>query len=153
VFAICLGLLATPAVAAVTCTVSATATDFGVYNPITATPDDTTGTVTASCTLVSGGATTVNIVSSYSTGSSGTFGSRTMQSGANKINYNLYFDAAFTQIRGDGSGGSQTGGATFNLTTSNRTQSTTSTIYGRAPASQDVAAGSYSDIVTVTITY
>ena len=76
-----------------------------------------------------------------------------MLSGANPLNYNLYFDAAYTQVRGDGTGGSQTGGANFTLSNSNKTDSTTSTIYGRAPALQDVAAGTYSDTITVTITY
>ncbi len=139
--------------AAVTCTVSATPVAFGVYNPLSGTATASTGTVTATCTLVSGGNTTVNVVSSYSTGSSGTFANRTMRSGTNSLTYNLYFDAAYTQVRGDGTGGSQTGGASFSLTSGSRTQSTTSTIYGRAPASQDVAAGTYSDTVTVTITY
>jgi len=145
--------IALPCMAAVTCTVSATTVAFGVYNPLNAAPTVSTSSVTASCTLVSGGNTTVNIVSSYSTGSSGTYAARTMMSGANQLSYNLYFDAAYTQIRGNGTGGSQTGGATFNLTNGSRTQSTTSTIYGRAPAGQDVAAGSYSDTITVTLTY
>jgi spore coat protein U-like protein len=139
--------------AAVTCTISATPVAFGTYNPLTGAATVSTGSVTASCTLVSGSNTTVSLVSSYSTGSSGTFMNRSMLSGANQLTYNLYFDAAYTQIRGDGTGGSQTGGATFNLSNSNKTDSTTSTIYGRAPASQDVAAGTYSDTITVTITY
>jgi len=29
----------------------------------------------------------------------------------------------------------------------------TGTFYGRIPASQDVAPGSYSDVITVTVTY
>ena len=65
----------------------------------------------------------------------------------------MFFDAAYTQIRGDGTGGSQTGGATLSLTPGNPTQTSTSTIYGRIPASQDVAAGAYADTIVVTITY
>lgn len=153
VSAVVLGLFSIPALAAVSCTVSATTTNFGVYDPLSAAATVTTGTVTATCTLVSGGTTTVNLVSSYSAGSSGVFSTRTMLSGAQALNYNLYFDTAYTQIRGDGTGGSQTGSATLTLTTSNRTQSATGTIYARAPAGQDVAAGSYSDTITVTVTY
>jgi spore coat protein U-like protein len=133
--------------------VSATPVAFGTYNPLSGTATVSTGTVTASCTLVGGGNTTVNLVSSYSTGSSGSYATRRMVTGANLLTYNLYFDAAYTQIRGDGTGGSQTGGATFNLTNGSPTQSTTSTIYGRATASQDVAAGTYNDTITITITY
>jgi spore coat protein U-like protein len=146
-------LLPAMALAAVTCTVSATGPVFGTYNPLSATPTYANGTVQATCTLLSGGATTVNVVSSYSTGTSGTYSLRAMASGTNRISYNLFYDAAYTQIRGDGSGGSQTGGASFTLTGGNPTQSASSIIYGRIPAGQDVAAGSYTDTIIVTITY
>ncbi|HYM36274.1 MAG TPA: spore coat protein U domain-containing protein, partial [Steroidobacteraceae bacterium] len=81
-------VFAIPTFAAVTCTVSATAVAFGTYNPLNASPTVTTGTVTASCTLISGGNTSVNLVSSYSTGSSGTYAARTMKSGTNALSYN-----------------------------------------------------------------
>ncbi len=138
---------------AVSCSVSATGPLFGVYNPLSATPTYANGQIQATCTLLSGGATTLNLVSSYSTGKSGSFALRSMVSGTNKLNYNLFFDAAYTQIRGDGTGGSQTGGAALSLTPGNPTQTSTSTIYGRIPASQDVAAGAYADTIVVTITY
>lgn len=149
----CSGLLPALATGAVSCTISATGPIFGIYNPLSATPTYANGQVQASCTLLSGGSTTVNLVSSYSTGKSASYALRSMVSGANKLNYNLYFDAAYTQIRGDGTGGSQTGGASLALTPGNPTQTTTSTIYGRIPASQDVAPGAYADTIIVTITY
>jgi spore coat protein U-like protein len=150
----CCGLLLPQfASGAVSCSVSATGPIFGAYNPLSATPTYANGQVTATCTLLSGGATTVTLVSSYSTGASGSYALRSMLSGANKLGYNLFFDAAYTQIRGDGTGGSQTGGASLALTTSARTQTATSTIYGRIPAGQDVAAGAYADTIVVTITY
>ena len=139
--------------AAVTCTVSATGPVFGIYSPLTATPTLSNGQVSASCTLTGNATTTVSLVSSYSTGSSGTYAARTMLSGASALSYNLYYDAAYSQVRGDGTGGSQTGGATFTLTSASRTQSTTSVIYGRIPALQDVAPGSYLDSIVVTVTY
>jgi len=139
--------------AAVTCTVSATGPAFGTYNPLSPSPTLANGTVTATCTLSGNTSTTVNITSTYSTGSSGTYSLRTMKSGTNKLNYNLYFDTAFTQIRGDGTGGSQTGGATMTLTRTSRTDEASSPIYGRIPAGQDVAAGNYSDTIVVTIIY
>lgn len=152
-FALCLGAAGT-AQAAVTCTVSATGPAFGIYNPLQATPTYANGSITATCTKISGmNAETVNLVSSYSTGSSGTYAMRTMRSGVNVLNYNLYFDAGYTRIRGNGTGGSQTGGASFTLTRTNPTSSTTSVIYGRVPASQDVAPGSYADTIVVTVTY
>ena len=141
------------AAAAVTCSVTATGPAFGVYNPLSATPAYADGTVQVTCTLLSGGNTTVTLVSSYSTGSSGNYAARSMLAGANVLSYNLYFDAAYTQVRGDGTGGSQTGGATLNLTRGAPTQTASGTIYGRIPAGQDVAAGSYADTIVVTISY
>lgn len=153
VLAACMALCPAWAAAAVSCVASSTSTAFGVYNPFSATPTYANGDVEVTCTLLSGGATTVNLVSSYSTGASGTYAMRAMISGANKLNYNLYFDAAYTSIRGNGTGGSATGGATLNLTPGNPKGTATGTIYGRIPAGQDVAAGSYSDTIVVTITY
>ena len=148
------GLALTPAVrAAAVCSVSAVGPAFGVYSPLNASPTLSNGSVTATCNYVSGGPTTVALVSSYSTGSSGRYSPRTMRSGANLLNYNLYYDAAFTQIRGDGTGGTQTGGATLVVSSSSPTATTSSVIYGRIPAGQNAVPGSYLDTITVTITY
>lgn len=146
-------LLSAAAPAAVSCSITATGPAFGIYNPLSATPTLSNGSVTASCTLVSGGTTTVSLTSSYSIGSGTSYAARSMVSGANTLGYNLYYDAAFTQIRGNGTGGSQTGGASFTLTRGSPTQSATSVIYGRIPAGQDVAPGLYTDTIVVTITY
>ena len=141
--------------AAASCTVSATGPDFGIYDPLSPTPNDAVGSVTATCTLMSGRSETVTLVSSYSAGSSGNFASRSMMSGSNVLSYNLYYDAAYTQIRGDGTGGSMTGSASMTLTRRNPTQTLNppSVIYGRIPAGQDVPAGVYSDTIVITVTY
>ena len=152
-FAVLSLLAAQLAHAAVSCTVSATGPAFGVYNPLSGTPTYANGTVTATCTLLSGGTTTVSLVSSYSTGASGIYSNRTMLSGASLLNYNLYYDAGYTQIRGNGTGGSQTGSASITLTPGNPTGQAQGTIYGRILAGQDVPAGSYLDTIVVTVTY
>jgi spore coat protein U-like protein len=139
--------------AVATCTVSAVGPAFGVYNPLNPAPTLSNGSVTATCTYVSGGTTNVSLVSSYSAGNSGGYATRWMLSGANRLNYNLYFDAAFTQVRGNGTGGSQTGGATLTVSSGSRRATTTSTIYGRIPAGQNAVPGTYLDTITVTVTY
>jgi spore coat protein U-like protein len=139
--------------AAVSCSVTAIGPSFGIYNPLSATPTYANGQVTATCTLLSGNATTVSLVSSYSSGASGNFTLRTMLSGANTLGYNLYYDAAYSQVRGNGTGGSQSGGATLTLTPGAPTQTATGVIYGRIPANQDPAPGSYVDTIVVTVTY
>ncbi len=76
-----------------------------------------------------------------------------MLSGANRLDYNIYFDAALTQIRGDGTGGSLTGSGTLTVSRFNRTDSTSSVIYGRIPAGQNAMPGTYADTIVVTVTY
>jgi spore coat protein U-like protein len=139
--------------AAVTCTVSATGPAFGIYNPLGGSPLLANGQVTATCTLTGTTSTSVSLVSSYSIGSGTGYTARSMVSGTDRLGYNLYYDAAYSQIRGDGTGGSQSGGATFNLTRTNPTQSVNAVIYGRIPAGQDVAPGSYLDTIVITVTY
>ena len=152
---LCGCLMQLPALAAgtVSCSVAATGPIFGIYDPLSATPTYANGQVQATCTLLSGGANKVDLVFSYSTGASGNYALRSMVSGLNKLGYNLYYDAAYTQIRGDGTGGSQTMSASLLVNPGHPTQSTTSVIYGRIPAGQDVLPGAYADIIVVTVTY
>jgi len=139
--------------AAASCTVSATGPAFGVYSPANASPTVSNGNVTASCTWTGGGATTVNLVASYSPGNSGSYPNRWMLSGTNRLNYNLYFESTFQTIRGNGTGGTQTGSASLSVSSANRTATATGTIFGRIPAGQDAVPGSYSDTIVITMTY
>lgn len=142
------------AMAAATCTASATGPAFGTYNPFDTNARTANGSIVATCTYTGGpGVTTINLVAHYGTGNSGNYANRYMLSGSNRLYYNIYFDAAFTRIRGDGTGGSVAGSATLRVRASDRTDSVSSTIYGRIPAGQDAAAGLYSDTIMVTITY
>jgi len=152
--ALCLAVACGPAAAATyTCTLSVTAPNFGAYNPFQTTPDQVNGTLSATCTLLTGGAATVSLLDSFSTGSSNSYTTRTLVSGAGTLNYNLYKDAAYTQVRGNGTGGSLTGSATLNLTSTNPVQTVSGTIYGQIPAGQNVAPGTYTDTIVVTLTF
>jgi len=145
---------AVPAGAAVRCSITATGPAFGVYNPLQTTPTYANGVVTATCTWMSNPSpVTVSIVSSYSTGNSGTYSTRKLLSGTSALGYNLYYDDAYSSIRGDGTGGSSQGGGSIAVSRNSPTGSTSSVIYGRIPAGQDVAPGSYTDTINVTITY
>jgi spore coat protein U-like protein len=93
----------------VTCSVSATNVTFGVYDPLSVTGLSSTGSVTATCLNV----LPTPITIALSTGSSGSYAARRMQSGANTLTYNLYLNAAETQIWGDGTGGSVIDNATI----------------------------------------
>lgn len=128
------------------CTVSATGVSFGVYNILTPAPNDSTGSVVLQCSP-----SDKNIRISLSTGSSGTYAARTLTQGGNQLLYNLYQDAARTAVWGDGTGGTSV--LTIANWTGGPNAAQTHTIYGRMPAQQDAAAGTYSDSIVVTVDF
>jgi spore coat protein U-like protein len=71
-----------------------------------------------------------------------------MRNGAEVLNYNLYREAAFQTIWGDGTGGTQTYTALAAVLLP-----VTVTVHAQLPAGQNVAAGSYSDSVVATIIF
>jgi spore coat protein U-like protein len=156
IIALCLTFSCAPlarAVTTVNCTVSATGIAFGIYNPLSAVADASTGTLRVTCTGTGTGSATVTVNLTLSTGMSGTFTPREMFSGTNILNYNIYWSTAYTQIMGDGTGGSFAGTAGPFVVPAGGSNFATGTMYGLIPASQDVAPGSYADVITVTVTY
>lgn len=102
-----------------------------------------TGSIGVQCTNT----TPFNIGLNAGTGSGATVSSRKMSSGAGAtISYEMYRDAARTQVWGD-TVGSNTAAGTGNGAVQ------TLTVYGRVPVQTTPAAGSYTDTVTVTVTY
>jgi spore coat protein U-like protein len=143
-----------PASAAVTfsCTVSAGALAFGVYPANSAAPVTATGTFSVTCTATGSGSATVSGTLSLSTGSSGQFATRTMRAGTSVLDYNIYVTPAYSQIFGDGTAG------TYELTesgtvTAGQIYQVGGALYGRIPARQDVAPGSYVDTIVMTVVY
>jgi hypothetical protein len=63
------------------------------------------------------------------------------------ISYNLYTTSAHSTIWGDGTGGSIT------VTGSDTTTTKNYTIYGQLPTPQGVTPNTYTDTITVTVTY
>lgn len=149
-------LAAAPAARAavtVNCTVTAGGIAFGVYNPLNTIGDASTGTLLVTCTGSGHGSTHITIDVSLSTGISGNYTTRTMVSGVNVLDYNIYWSAAYQQIIGNGTGGSYSGQAGPIKITAGGSQQVTDTLYGYVPPLQDVAPGGYSDVITVTVTY
>jgi spore coat protein U-like protein len=133
----------------VTCTVSATPLAFGLYLPVNATPDDSTGSISVNCTTEA----FIQFVAysiTLSGGGSGNPAARRMLSGAGQLGYQLYRDSARTAVWGTTSAQDVTGssllGRTFPF-------SVTHTVYGRIPARQSVASGAYTDVIQVIVTY
>ena len=125
------------------CTLSATPVAFGPYDVFQVGPTDSTGTITYRCNNNDHG-----IRIAISAGSSGTFTNRTLKNGTENLLYNLFY-GGFGQVWGDGTSGT----TTYFLHNPANNQNIVITVYGRAPAGQDVAVGSYTDTVVVTLEY
>ena len=134
---------------ALSCNVTAVPVNFGLYNPLSGTPVVATGTVTVSCTVLLGLLESWTIA--LGTGNSGTYSTRQMANGSSKLSYNLYTSAAYSNVWGDGSGSTTlvNGGALLAIGTTN----TNYVVYGRIPAGQDAAAGTFTDTILITLNY
>lgn len=140
------------------CSVSSTGLAFGSYEPLTfaskllsltVTSD---ATISVSCTgIVTGGSYTISLGPS-TTGSGDRISTRYMNnaSGGADMAFNVYRDAAFTSVWGDGI----TAGATLDGSIAPGDSNLTHTVYGRIPAGQNtLSPGSYSTTMTMTISY
>jgi spore coat protein U-like protein len=127
------------------CDVSATSVAFGSFNTLTGSTVDSTGTITVTCNKA------IPYTIGLSPGGSGTYSPRSMTNGGNQLAYNLYSDAGYSQVWGDGTGGSSRVSDSIDL----RFGFKNHTVYGRIPLStqRSAVAGSYSDSITVTVTY
>lgn len=145
-----LAVIPIPAWGIADCTVSASAVAFGNYVYSAASPLDASGNVRVSCSLIGLVSLLVSYDIALSTGS-GSYAARQMSSGANQLQYNLYTNSARTIVWGDGNGGTSTISDSYllGLLTVERDYP----IYGRVPIGQNVPAGGYNDIITVTVTY
>jgi spore coat protein U-like protein len=110
---------------------------FGTYVWTNPAPTDSAGTISYNCNS--------DALVVLSSGNSGTANQRTLASGTDRLDYNLYTDATRNQIWGDifNGGGVQ-------VAQSGRTSLS---VFGRIPPGQNVATGTYTDTVTVTFLF
>jgi spore coat protein U-like protein len=140
---------------AVACSGATTPVAFAAYNVFGAGNVDSTGTVVVTCSKVVGdpsGGITVNYEVELGTGSSGNVTQRTMLSGANTLNYNLYTNNARSQLWGNGINAPSVS-ASFSLSNATPSRNRSHTVYGRIPPLQDATVGLYGDNILVTIQY
>lgn len=126
------------------CAVSTTTVAFGNIDVTLNTAVDATGGMSVTCT--NGTAWTAK--ADAGTGGAGTSLTHRKMTGPDKLSYDLFTDSTRTTKWGDGV---TSGTATITGTGTGSAQA--STIYGRVRAGSTARAGSYSDTVTVTVTY
>lgn len=122
------------------CSISVVGAAFGPINPLHDQAATSVGNVTVNCEVD----TPYDVA--LSTGAAGHW-ARHMTSGEHTLSYNLYRDALHTEVWGDGSGG------TFTVAALAAGQPATHYVYGRVPAQPLARAGTYSDVVVVTVTF
>lgn len=132
---------------AINCRVTAFATNFGTYMPLTTTHVDSVGRVDVRCQAQPGSFSVI-----MGPGISGNQLARTLSGGGpDVLNYNLYRDAARTQIWGDGTP------PTFVVsgvrTSPGRPTTYNYPIYGRIFANQTPNPGIFNDNVMVTVLF
>ena len=129
------------------CTVSGSLLNFGnSIDPLsTSVPLDASSSLTVQCTNTTPYSVALN--AGLNAGGAANFASRTMKNGSYSMAYQLYTDVARSTVWGDGTASSSAVAGTG----SGGNQ--TLTIYGRIPALTGAVPGTYTDTVTVTISY
>jgi spore coat protein U-like protein len=121
----------------------ATNVAFGNYDPITAAPLTSQGSISYNCPPPTTASVTIN------RGGSSTYQPRAMsQPGVpDRLQYNLYIDPGFTTVFGDGTEGT----SGLALPSTHGTQ--TLAIYALLFPNQDIPAGTYTDALIVTFNF
>ncbi len=129
------------------CTVSGSLLNFGAsLDPLAAaTPVDSTSSLSVHCTNTT--PYTVSLSAGGNAGGASNFANRAIRSGSNTLGYQLYLDSGRSTVWGDGTSSSSTQAGTGSGS------SQALTIYGRLPTLNGAVPGTYTDTVTVTITY
>lgn len=122
------------------CSVNGGNLNFSSYDPLSASPTDGTLQISVACTK--GATATIGL----STGSNPNAGVRRMTNGTDYLSYELYKDASRTTVWGDT-------GANLLTYLSSTNVSQLFSVEGRITAGQNVPAGSFSDTVTITVTF
>ncbi len=127
---------------AATCVINSTSTlDFGSQGVLTANVDQTS-TIQVQCTNT----TPYNVGLDAGTGTGATVAVRKLTSGGATVNYTIYSDSGRTTVWGNTV-------ATDTVAATGNGAAQSYTVYGRVPAQTTPAPGTYTDTVTVTVTY
>lgn len=144
-----LGVMPGLAFAGITCTISTTTVAFGAYNVLSSTDNTTAGNIRISCTNVNTGVIASTLqVSSGAAG--GTWATSRLMTGAGNLNYQIYRDSARTVVWDANAAYSDPG---INVVTANVYAFIDVPVYGKIPNQQNVANGSYSDSLAITVTF
>lgn len=130
--------------------VTATALAFGTYTPDATSAKTATSTIKVKCTKNSPVTIALDKGMTALGAAAGTLTQRRLVNGTNFLNYNIYTNASYTTIWGDGTAGTFTQSGALSKTV----ETMSWVLYGRIPAGQlNAAPGTYTDTVQVTVTF
>jgi spore coat protein U-like protein len=123
-----------------------------IYDPSDSAPRSGLGSISISCTYVGLGTVGVAYQMQLSQGFSGSYTARNMRFlVTNSLAYNLYTDAGYSIIWGNGSSGTSVVSDSYSMTAGTILKSYP--VYVQIPARQSVVAGVYLDTINLTVTY
>ena len=127
---------------AATCVINSASTlNFGSVGLLSANVDQTS-TISVTCTNTTG----YNIGLDAGTGTGATVATRKLTNGAVTINYTLYSDSGHNNVWGNTV-------STDTVAGTGNSSAQSYTVYGRIPPQTTPAPNTYSDTITVTVTY
>ncbi|WP_426752815.1 Csu type fimbrial protein [Myxococcus sp. Y35] len=126
------------------CSLDVVGCSFGAYDIFSMAPLDSTGSITVSCVGMN---EPLTVVLTLDAGRSGDALRRAMYNGPIVLEYNLYLDAARSQVWGNGLSGTSSSQVIVDGSP------VTIPVFGRIPAAQKAATGAYADTLVVTVTY
>jgi len=142
-------LMFLPSAYAANCSVSAQDINFGVYDLVNAL--DSSATVTVDCTRTKPGKEKVGYTISLGVGA-GSYSAREMRSGVSVMYYNLYSDAGWVMVWGDGGAASSVIGE-ISIPPFSLSASANHTVYGRIFGNQgSLEPGTYSSPAPIVVT-
>ena len=145
--------------AAADCSITAVSLNFGAYDPSATSPDDSAGTVTVTCRIITKAAAAGELhgddLERHERHQCGHCAQ--MGAGAGRLGYNVFTDPARTQVWGNGNGrhGDRVGRDDRRPGRRQRQarRPSRTRVYGRIPQLQDAVPGTYSDTLLVTLTF
>ena len=139
--------------AAVTCNISQIDNFAALYDALGSTDYTSTGTFTVTCTRTAAGdPTSINFVTNTNNGLNPTGSNNRANLSGNFLRYDLFTSATYATNWTTQSNKSITGTVTLGTGVPS-SASTTKTYYSKIAAGQSPAQGTYSDTITVTMTY
>jgi spore coat protein U-like protein len=120
---------------------------FGTYDPLSALPLDATGTVNVICDK-----NNIAVRVELDRGGGGSYLPRQMRAGTLSLAYNLYVDSTRSIVFGNGGGGTQAGAGMTSAIGGGEFRAQVP-VYGRIAPGLDAGFGSYSDSISVSVTF